>query len=135
MRVCVGTHSVIAVNISTTSGTEIKCIYNAGSHAIGCFIQLTNMANGVTYCLALQRFPNSSLSNFPIFQSCNASFEDGRYLLKAYDIEKDGNVTQLPAATEEVILKAFTAATEEILIKTSTAIVAEPSFSSTTKSN
>lgn len=39
----VGTHSVIAINISTTPVTEITCIFNAGSHAIGCLINLTQM--------------------------------------------------------------------------------------------
>ena len=102
---------MIAVNLSSTSGSDIKCIFHPQSHAIGCFINLTNVANGITYCIALQRFLNSSESNFHIFQSCSPWFESGRYLLKAYDIENDGNVSKHPAITEEVILETFSSMT------------------------
>lgn len=101
----VGTHSVIAINISTTPVTEITCIFNAGSHAIGCLINLTNLANGITYCIVLQQFFNISESNFLILETCNATLHAGRYLLKAYGIEKDGNISQLPAVIEEVLLE------------------------------
>ena len=111
---------MIAVNLSSTSGSDIKCIFHPQSHAIGCFINLTNVANGITYCIALQRFLNSSESNFHI--SCSPWFESGRYLLQAYDIENDGNVSKRPAITEEVILETFEK------------MVPEPSFSSMTPS-
>ena len=100
----VGTHSVIGINVSTASGTEIKWIFNAGSYAIGCLINLTNMANGITYCIASQRFSNLSLSAFPMFQLCNLTVDAGRYLLTVYDIERDGKISTLPAVIEEVQL-------------------------------
>ena len=113
---------MVAVNLSSASGSDIKCIFHPNSHAIGCLINLTNVANGITSCIALQRFLNSSESNFHIFQSCNPWFESGRYLLQAYDIANDGNVSKRPAITEEVILETFEK------------MVPEPSFSSMTPS-
>ena len=95
---------MIGINVSTASGTEIKCIFNAGSYAIGCLINLTNMANGITYCIASQRFSNLSLSAFPMFQLCNLTVDAGRYLLTVYDIERDGKISTLPAVIEEVQL-------------------------------
>lgn len=95
---------MVAVNVSTTSGTEIRCIYNLGSNAIGCLINLTYMANGKTYCIVLQRHSNISENNGFGYQSCNATFGAGNYLLKAYDIEKDGHTSNLPAVIEEVLL-------------------------------
>ena len=113
---------MIAVNLSSTSGSDIKCIFHPQSHAIGCFINLTNVANGITYCIALQRFLNSSENNLHIFQSCSPWFESGNYLLQAYDIANDGNVSKHPAITEEVILETFEK------------MVPQPSFSSMTSS-
>ena len=37
-----------AVNVSIASGAIIACIFDPGSQAIGCFINLTNVANGIT---------------------------------------------------------------------------------------
>ena len=95
---------MVAVNVSTTSGTEITCVYNLGSTAIGCLINLTYMANGITYCIVLQRHSNISENNGFGYQFCNATFGAGKYLLMAYDIEKDGNASKLPAVIEEVLL-------------------------------
>lgn len=101
-----GTHSVIAVNVGTT-WTDLTCIFNAGSYAIGCLINLTNMANGITYCIALQRFSNVSFSAFPMFRLCNLAVNGGRYLLQVYDIERDGEISTLPAIIKEVLLRTF----------------------------
>ena len=127
-----GTHSVIAVNISTTSENDITCVFNVASHAIGCFINLTNMASGITYCIALQRFSNLSGNRFPVFQSCNKTYVAGRYLLKLYDVEKDGNISELPAVIQEVVLGISDTMIQESTlsgIKSSSIIICECIFS------
>ena len=101
---------MIAVNVSTGFGTEITCIFYPGSYAIGCLINFTNLANEITYCIALQRFSNISASELHIFQSCNAKFDAGRYLLKVYDIERDGEISTLPAVIEEVLIDSLSTA-------------------------
>ena len=114
---CTGTHSVIAVNFSTTAGTEFTCIFNSGSHAIGCLMHLTYIANGFTYYIALQRLSNVTESNLSVFRSSNATLGAGTYLLKAYDIENDGSISKLPAVITYVLLE------------THAKLVIEPSFS------
>ncbi|KAL5502830.1 hypothetical protein EMCRGX_G009665 [Ephydatia muelleri] len=115
----VSTHSVIAVNFSTTAGTEFTCIFNSGSHAIGCLMHLTYIANGFTYYIALQRLSNVTESNLSVFRSSNATLGAGTYLLKAYDIENDGSISKLPAVITYVLLE------------THAKLVIEPSFSPT----
>ena len=111
---------MIAINI-TTSGTEITCIFIAGSHAIGCLITLKNTANGITHCIALQRFSNASANDLSIFQTCNTTFDAGRYLLQVYDIDTYGEISALPAITDEMQLG------------TSTTMILSPSASRETK--
>lgn len=121
--VSAGTHSVVAVKVATGSSTEITCIFKAGSHAIGCLINLTHVSNGNTYCTTLQRYSNISESNRFVLQSCNATFVAGRYLLKAHDTEQDGNISKFPAVIEEVLLHPCAT------------MVPEPSFSRIKQSN
>ena len=105
----IGTHSVIAINVSIASRTEITCIFHADSHAIGCLIHMTNIANGITHCIALQRFSNVSLSDLPICQSRNVTLDTGRYLLQVYDIETRGEISAVPAVVDEILLGTSTA--------------------------
>ena len=100
---CIGTHSVSAVNVSIASGAIIACIFNPGSQAIGCFINLTNVANGITYCITFQRFSNVTINN-SIFQSCNATFNAGRYVFQVYDIERGGEISLFPAVVSVIHL-------------------------------
>ena len=95
---------MIAVNINTTSGTETTCIFNAGSHAIGCLINLTNIANANTYCVAYPRFSNASLIVLPLCQSHNITIDAGRYWLHVYDIDGEGVIPTLPAVIDEIVL-------------------------------
>ena len=75
------------------------------------------MAKAITYCIALQRFSNVSLSVLPTCQTRNVVFDAGRYLLQVYDIERNGEISTLPAVIHE------------ILLGTSRTIVLEPSVS------
>ena len=101
----IGTHSIIAIKASNDSVTHVKCIFNEGSHAIGCLIVLTSMVKEITYCIAQQRDSNASASDLPMFHACKAKSADaGRYWLQVYDIERDGRMSTLPAVEEEILL-------------------------------
>ena len=82
----------------------MACIFNEGSHAIGCLIFLTSMVKEMMYCIARQRNSNIPTNDFPIFQTCTAKFAAGRYGLQVYDIERDGVISTLPAVEEAEIL-------------------------------
>ena len=99
-----GTHDVVDVYVNISSRAEIKCecIFNAGSYALGCLVNLTNIAKGVTFCIVSQRFSYISVST-----SCkisNETVETGRYLLMVYDIIRDGTLSTLPAIIEEILI-------------------------------
>ena len=97
-----GTHDVIAAYFNLSYGTDIACVYNAASYAIGCLVNLTNIANGISYCVTVQRFSNVYVSNLSLCQSSNTTFGAGRYLVKVYDIANDGNISELPAVVQEI---------------------------------
>lgn len=96
----ISTNAVIAVKVNTSFPIEIKCIFNAASNAIGCYLNLTHLVTGITSCIALPRFPNAFLlASFSLCQSLY-TLMTGKYLLEAYDIEKDGSVSNVPALTD-----------------------------------
>ena len=95
---------MIAVNVSNVLETQVACIFNEGSPAIGCLIFLRSMVKEMMYCIARQRNSSISTSDFPIFQTCTAKFAAGRYWLHVYDIERDGGISTLPAVEKEILL-------------------------------
>ena len=106
-----GTYDVIGIQFNTSFWTDISCVFNAGSYAIGCLVNLTNIANGISYFITVQRFPNVNIivHKLSLCQSFNFTFGDGKYSVKVYDIAKDGNISTLPAVVEEILIKASTA--------------------------
>ena len=116
-HVFIGTHSVIAINASNASGTQVTCIFNEGSLAIGCLIVLTSTVKEITYCIAQQRDFNYSANDFPVFYACKAIlFDAGRYLLDVYDIERDGRISTSPAVKDEIIIEKSIAAVTELSV-------------------
>ena len=100
MYMYLGTHGVIDMQINWT---EIICIYNAGSYAIGCLVNLTDLVNGMTYCIVACRFSNVSTS--PLCQPSKNDLSAGWYMLKVYDILSDGNLAPLPAIIEDIFIE------------------------------
>ena len=105
MYMYLGTHGVIDMQINWTG---IICIYNAGSYAIGCLANLTDLVNGMTYCIVALRFFNVSTN--PLCQSSKNGLSAGWYMLKVYDILSDGNLAPLPAIIEDILIDAPTTA-------------------------
>ena len=95
-EITVGTFSVINV-IANTSGPQ--CVYyNDDSPAIGCVVHLIYATPDVTYCRVLGKTNNTSVNP----SLCNSSYSNGplsagMYIVDAYDIGSDGNVSELPA--------------------------------------
>eukprot|EP00731_Ephydatia_muelleri_P001491 Em0001g1491a len=93
----ISTFSVINV-FASISGPQ--CVYyNDDSPAIGCVVHLNNIASNVTYCKVVMKdlnIPvNTSICNSSYYS--NGPLSAGKYIVDAYDIGSDGNVSELPA--------------------------------------
>ena len=103
MNYCtLGTFSVINVTAST-SGPQ--CVYyNDHSPAIGCVMHLNNTASNETYCKVVMKD-----LNIPVNTSiCNSFYSNGplsagMYIVDAYDIGSDGNVSGLKAISQQTL--------------------------------
>ena len=95
---------MISINASNASETKVTCKFYEGSRAIGCLIFLTSMEKKITHCIAQKRDSNASANYFPIFQTCNAKIDAGRYLLEVYDIERDGGISAFPVVKGNITL-------------------------------
>ncbi|KAL5516379.1 hypothetical protein EMCRGX_G001681 [Ephydatia muelleri] len=98
----ISTFSVINVTAST-SGPQ--CVYyNDHSPAIGCVMHLNNTASNETYCKVVMKD-----LNIPVNTSiCNSFYSNGplsagMYIVDAYDIGSDGNVSGLKAISQQTL--------------------------------
>ena len=97
---------MIAIYFNTSYWTDVSCVFNAGSYAIGCLVNLTSVVNEtIAYCVIIQRLGYASINNFSMCRSSNTTFCAGRYLVRVYDITKDGNISTLPAVVDEILFE------------------------------
>ena len=78
------------------------CLFNTGSLARGCLVYLTDTDTGVTYCRVVWRSLDTPV-NMSLCPSSNGDLNTGVYSVEVYDIERDGNVSSVPALVAKIV--------------------------------
>ena len=89
--------------MNTSFGAAL-CSFHNGSLAIGCLLVLTNAANRTeAYTMIIKRFSSSPLNIIPCqTHSSYKALSMKVFRVEAYDIERDGTTSSLPAVVKNM---------------------------------